>query len=417
LQAICDPSAANACAAMALFELARTQSLGGRFEESAATFLRLAGERPSDPLAPNAIDIAMVIREELYRAAPDALRADALSAALAIATRHFPTHPQRDHWRLIEVELAALRGDADGALRAADALPRTDARWGEARLWVAGAALDPRAALTDADRVTRADRELAALADRPDAVLGPVFAVRRALIAARRDGLAGESAKAQSAADAIASDRANPMEIRLAALAIRLDIDERSGRELTLPSTLLEEIRRDASAWWPAVRERVRAAISSTDEAFCTRQLRSLIVPFVEIAASERNAEGRIALAEALLRAGQPTLVDRAFREGEERQVPAMLVRAEGLRRQGTAASLDAAMGLFRAVSAAVPERSLEWWRAELGQLRVAAAPGTGDAAVAVRARIHWLRGIDHTLGGPLTGPAIEELLRSLPDR
>ena len=39
------------------------------------------------------------------------------------------------------------------------------------------------------------------------------------------------------------------------------------------------------------------------------------------------------------------------------------------------------------------------------------------ESVTAVRARIHWLRGLDPTLGGDATGPAIESLLRSLPDR
>lgn len=417
---------AAACRPLALFELGRGQSLAKRYAESATTFLRLVNDYPLDPLAASAIDVAVIVREELYRASSDPRLADALRDSLRDALRpalaHFPHHPQRLHWHLLEAELALACGDADVALAAADAFTPERPEWGSVRIMAAEAALDPRWTASDGDRIARADRELAATAT---LTLTPELAARRSLVAATRDLLAGSIDRAAAAAGAIAENPAAPLPLRAKGLLTLFLTLDRREQPIALPPLAEEAIRADPAAWWPWLRIRLLGDAAQvraiTDDAaataFARRRLRTLLPLLLDVAARDGDAPSRVTLAEAAMRAGLLGLVDRIFPADEERTVPALLVRADAKRLAGDRGSREASMRLFRAVTDAVQERSAEWWRAELGQLRVAAAEGTPESVVAVRARIHWLRGIDGTLGGGAVGPAIEALLRSLPDR
>ncbi len=417
---------AAACRPLALFELGRGQSLAKRYAESATTFLRLVSDHPLDPLAPSAIDVAIIVREELYRASSDPRLADALRDSLQEALRpaldRFPQHPQRQHWRYLEAELALARGDADVALAAADSFTPQQAEWGSVRIMAAEAALDPRWVASDEVRIARADRELAATAALS---LTPELAARRSLVAATRDLLGGSAERAADAASAVAEDAAASLALRAKALLTLFLSFDRRERPIAIPPSVEEAIRADPASWWPSLRVRVLGdaaqahaiADESAATAFARRRLRAILPLVLDVAAHDGDAASRVILAEGAMRAGLLGLVDRIFPAAEERTVPALLVRAEAKRMAGDKGSRDGAMTLFRAVTDAVRERSAEWWRAELGQLRVAAAEGTPESVVAVRARIHWLRGIDGTLGGGAVGPAIEALLRSLPDR
>jgi hypothetical protein len=410
---------------LALFELGAIASDGQRYLEAQGHFLHLARHYPEHPLAMAAMEIALLVSGELHRAsvgpdldrAPDPEALERLDEAVRYALATFPASRERTAWIELSAEIAFLRGNVAGTRDAAASLgsaPGAD----RARLLAAEVTI----AAEDVKPTERLDAVGRDLADLDRARLEGTMAARREIVRARHALLAGEPDRAVATATSVVLDVTLPMSLRGRALQTLLRALDASGGRGSLPERVGAAVRSDPNAWWPAVRETLRRRVEEfatgtdeTSEPPASPMIELLGTVFLDVAAADGDAGWRIRLADAMVRSGQCALVDRIFPASESHRPAALLQRAEARRRLGGAEDRTSAMRLFREAMDAAAERSLEWWRAELGQLRLAAAGAT--TVDAVRARIHWLRSLDTNLGGSVTGPQIEALLRSLPDR
>lgn len=404
---------------LAMVALARCECRARRYREAVRDCERYAEEYPDGPGAADAIDLAIFILAEGRRERPSTEDDLALLRIVRSALDRFPAARQRADWLVIAAEVAHDRGEVDLARRAADELPPGHVDADRTRLLAAETTVDA----VDRPRERRAElvgHDLQLLDGLRSALAAePSLAARAAILAARHAGLAGDPAKAAERGAAVARDASILHDLRGRALVAIIEAQVENGVEVVLPPDLGVAAASDPDAWWPSLRAPVRAIVdrilalpADAAAAEAKRLLGSFGPPLAEVAAADGDGAWRLRLAEALLRAGACDAVQRVFPASESHTAAALLLRAEARRLAGAG---DEAMRLFREATDASAERSVPWWQAELGQLRVAAAtPANVDA---VRARIHWLRGLDHALGGPPVGPAIEALLRSLPDR
>jgi tetratricopeptide (TPR) repeat protein len=420
--ALIDETPRNACRPLAIMALATEATSAKRYEEAISHYERVAREYPSLHVAPLMMDTAIFIRSALRKVDDNEAARTAFAEALAFAMKTFPAAQERPSWLLLASELAFERGDLATLRQCADTAPR-GAEMNPVFLRAAERTVDAESMpLAERIRLVNADLGKIAQAEPAPAATTPEIAWRRS-IEARAQRLGGEIEKAVATASTLVLDEAAPAEIRQRALTtILLALDE-GRREVRLPTEVESLVAKSPELWWPGARPLLANWLTrltaepenETNRAEARRTLGALIPLFVGTAARDGNRSWRLKLADALLRSGAFAAVDQVF-QGDEAHTPeALILRAEGQRRRGGDAALASAMRLFREATDASVERASTWWQAELGQLRVAATmPGTVDA---VRARIHWLRSIDTALGGAATGPAIEELLRSLPDR
>ncbi len=430
-----------------LFELGRTLSVAGRFDEAFAPFARLVTDHPRDPLCGPAADLAIVIGIDRHRRAPDAQSRTTLADLLGRAIDACPDHPERQAWLAAACELDCEARDPAAALGFASLMDPAHPRFAAMRVLVTRTALDESVELNDVERAAIALRALDPLVGTdgasPTALLRNADAAthawvdallaRRALLDADGNGGNGgrvTDAKERAIAcimrdDAPADDL---IDARAHALVTLVEALRRSGAGPDLARPVAAAIERDAARWRRALRVELDGAIDrlasptiDTDAPRPADRDAALLAAVAPSLVTDLRADGprRLALAQALIAAGRPELVERVFPplEADSDTIDALLLRGDAMRRRNTPGSRGDAMRVFGTVAARAPERSEAWWRAELGQLRTTAASGTDEAIVAVRARIHWLRGIDRTLGGERTGPAIESLLRSLPER
>lgn len=422
LRGIADQRPPSPLLPLTLKELAWAAADAKRYDDAIALYERFARECRTNREAASMLGIAIFLRSTL-READDSERARAeLAATLDEAIARHPQAREWIDWLVMASTLAAERRDAAGLRRCADAAP-SDARMVPVFLRAAEGTLDDPA-LPEAERAAMAERYLARARGLEVEGAAPTpNAARRRLLDARRAALTGDLDAAIAGTTSLASDASAPDEVRRSALTDLVAALARTTSEVRPSAELVLLIADDPSSWWPAVAPSIRQWVQrvtaepadAANLAEATRLLGVLGPLFLGPAARDGDPAWRCRLADAMLRAGAPTEVDRIFPAAEAHGTEALLLRAESQRRRGGEAALASAMRLFREVTDASKERSPEWWRAELGQLRVAAASASNVDAV--RARIHWLRGLDHDLGGPASGPAIEELLRSLPDR
>jgi hypothetical protein len=291
------------------------------------------------------------------------------------------------------------------------------------QIMLAEVMLDDRCQLDRALRIAEVDRAMAALDATP---VAPALSARAIVLSIRRDLMHGNFDTAQANTFSFAIDPSVAIEARATALKALLAAYEGARRPLALSPEVASELRARGELWWPELRSWFRplaeriAAMDDAERASAADVTFAAIGPLLApLASKDGDSAWRVRLATALVAAGRDALtdttIDRLFPASESHTVPALLVRANARLERGDGPSRDEAMRLFREAATLVKEESPLWWEAELGQLRVAAAsPGTADA---VRARIHWLRSLDTTLGGAAIGPRIEALLRSLPDR
>lgn len=426
-------------APLLLFELGRSLSVDGRFDEAYEPFAEVVLKHPNDPLAAAAADLAIMIGLDRHRRAPNAESLATMTALLETAIHAHPTHPERDGWLAAACELACEARDPAAALSFAALMSPSDPRSAAMRVLVARTALAEDADLNDFERAALAGRALAPLigdgsspattipsgADPATIAWVDALLARSALLDI--DGNGGRAGEAKERSIACIGRADAPIEARAHALVTLAEALRRGGEGPDLPRAISATIERDAGLWRTALRaeldgslERLAAATidgpragqSHRDAAFLAAVAPSLVIEL------RTDAARRLALARALIAAGRHELVERVFPplEADSDAIDALLLRAEAMRLRDTSGSRADAMRLFGVVAARSAERSAPWWRAELGQLRTTAQGKTDEAIVAVRARINWLRGIDRTLGGEPVGPAIESLLRSLPD-
>ncbi len=401
---------------LALYELGRTHAKLRRYAEAADALRRFAAAFGDDPLAREALDLALDIDTELAHGLPPSdQRVAALRSTLEVAIARYPDDPRRFSWRLQAAGLAIEAGDGALALRLLASIPATvaespDARLGEieALLLQAGSGNAPKA-IEDAqgrlDGLRLADRDEARLA-------------RRDLLRARWAVLTqGWPLALQSATAALARSGASPV-VQQQALALALEVQAASGDPIVVPSApslgaaerraVLERFARTALAAIDATRDRGELDAA---EALAKAQLGG-VAESLDALTKGGQAVDALLLARILVesRRGAAAIeVARRALASQPGDAVAVATLAEALRQVGGADHLAEAAAILRETQSRVPDRSPAWWelQAELAEV-LAATPGNADA---LRTGIESLRITDPTMGGPRHAARFERIV------
>lgn len=400
-----DPSALGALAPLLAFEDARLLALAGEYHEAAKRFRTLAFERSDDPVASEAIDLAMEILFELSLSpsTTDAQRADA-AVAMTEAIATFYDHPNRDRWRVHLGNVELDRGRLASARSAFAASPSEPAREGASLAWILTAL------------GARDEAELAAAVRESDAALPPPAATpsgRRILIEGLRARATGDD---RAAADLIDQALGQPTlltgdvrhglrELLAAQRRARMAPTFTTGAGLAVQR--FPTLARDAIL---AELEGPFARTLETSEAIASVEaatLRNLLPPTSRVLAAMTPAQ-RALVASALLADQRRT--DAAAITGPllaESQDPAtMLLHARAVEEAQPREAFD----LYRTVVQRAEPQSPAWWSAQVGELRLRFATPSAETAELVVARVNRLRQTDAELGGERTRAALEGL-------
>ncbi len=417
-----DPSDSNATTSArgpAEFELGRALSRAQRYEDAARRFRHFAEAFPEDPLAAEAMDLAVTIDSEMALADPSSLeRRASLRATLTSALDRFPEHAQWNEWRLLLATAAVADRDPDAALAALRLIPSTADNATEARLLEAESHL---LRVRDADKVAlpailiAIDHALQAL---ESSTLSPKQSHRRALVIGQQQRLTGNLDAADATLRTLVGDTGATLEIRSAAIAALIQLREDRGGVIEFSPEMAAFAKSAPLAFWNAVRtwtlEACRGTSSDLEpinggDELAKRRLSALGAPIaatlVDLSPLPVSRDEALSIVRTLLSADAPlaaaSLATRlaALRPDD---MDVALVSAEAKRRCGGDRELAAAMSEFVAIGDRVTESTTAWWQAQLGQVRIAAsspALGKSDRA-AILTRVQRLRGIDPAFGG-----------------
>lgn len=405
---------------IARFELGRTLAHLRRYAESAEVFRSFANDFPDDPLAVEALDLAL----EIARPLADGVRADdpraiALRALLDLAIERYAFDRRRAAWRIEAAELALAAGESERAIALATAVAPTDADAPRARLIEAESLL--RQGAQDAARIA------ALIASAGDRASKAGDAARRALVLAGLALSRGDAEEAIERADdaidaalplpaserrmlirtavarslAARSARADPVVVPVAALAL--------GPELAPP--LLAHARRVVADLDAARAAGDPRPFLRGEGARLLGDSVAVLAPLLERPPRDLDAPSPGEWADILLAAGaaEAALAPARAAYGAAPADPAAALRyAEALRRGagGDAALRDEPAAIAREVQRRAERGSAAWWEAELLIVRLLAVDPASRAGAA--ARINRARLVDADLGGPRYRPFLE---------
>lgn len=387
------------------YEHARALALLGRYQEGANEFRTLALERSGDPVAADAIDLAIEILAELAQVSlsDEVARKRATDAITDGLAQHFD-HPNRDRWRVLLGNLELDRGRLAAARMAFESVPGSpDARLGEALAWLLTAS-SAREAGDRAEAVAAADRSIAAAADARNG--------RRDLVEGLRARVNLDPRVALHRFDAALADASlSAGDTRRALTGLfETHVDLHQRPELT-PSALmavrrLPTVARDVivSQLEPTFSRSLEVS-AATLEAEAQRVSR-LLPPPAEVLGTMTPAD-RALVANALLADGRP---DEAL------GLTAVLVAQDPLNtellllhaRASEKTSPAAATAIYRALIGREPSQSRGWWSAQVGELRLLLEGASRERAEVVLTRVNRLRLLDRQLGGERTRAALE---------
>lgn len=374
------------------------------------------------PSARAAIELALEI--DSARAKEDAAGESAYDASLAVALRRFPTDPARDAWAVARADLALhpsfhaaetararealLTVAPDGPAAPRRALREAEAAWIDLTARRARSADERREAAAqirgDAERCARA------LAGSPDAARAETLAAVAALAAGAPEAAAerADRALAEPALDARTGERA-----ALAAIEARSAIADAPQ----LPPEIARECARSTAVAARLDGELVRRTQSLAESLLARPPESGLslapagdLARLADLARARGDAPSAIeARALAALLAGDCAEALRLSAGASDAQRSLDMLAAEALRCAGDDASRASAferMKRLAPVSAA--ERDLVWWRAQLGQLEIAAATGTRRADIV--SRVNRLALLDPGFADPRLARRFEAL-------
>lgn len=396
------------------YELARARGLAGDLADAADEFFELAASASDDPLAADAMDLAIEISTDI------ALKAAATEADRERATRiartgveQFYDHPHRGRWLACGGELA-LAGGRLGEAQASFARIANDpgARLGEALAATASAA-----AVANAGERAKDVEAASALLERA----GASESGRRDLVEGWIMALRGDRAAALERLTRALGDRRLAAHDVEWAIAVFLRTEAAAGATVALDANAISAANRAPAAARRAIVEYVRETMLALDHEPVERvrsaaaQALGGLVPLPPAVMQIASDEERALVARAMIRAGKSddayrvtaTLLSESPKDEERMLLHA--TAAESVRRAE-------ALAIYRAVIAATHEGSSAWWRAQLGELLLMEsepAPTTDaarDAADLVLARINRLRQRDEQLGGDATRAQFEAL-------
>ncbi|MBL9147745.1 MAG: hypothetical protein JNM94_03545 [Phycisphaerae bacterium] len=398
----------GALAPLLAFERARLLALAGDYREAAQKFRTLAFERSDDPVASEAIDLAMELLFELSLSpsTTEAQKADA-ATAMTEAIAKFYDHPKRDRWRVHLGNVELDRGRLAAARTAFAASPSESAREGLALAWLL-TALGARGEAEVAASLRESDAAMPAPAATPSA--------RRLLLEGLRARATGDNGTAAARIDAALADPS------LLTGDVRVGFREllSSQRRASAPPALTPGAAAAAERMPTLARDAIvaeletsfarSAEISEATAAVEATSLRTLLPPPPRVLATMTPAQ-RALVATALLADRRRT--EAAAITGPllaESQDPAtMLLHARAVEESQPREAFD----LYRAIVQRAEPQSSAWWNGQVGELRLRFATPSAETAELVIARVNRLRQTDPDLGGERTRAALEGLAES----
>ncbi len=396
------------------YEHARALALTAKYAEAADSFLLLSTSESADPLAADAIDLAIEIAVELGRAAnsDDAARTRA-NTALSVGLGQFFDHPSHERWLLLKGELAL---DVDRLAEARRAFARVgtsaDARLGEALTWIADADAT-RSASDRTNALTAATRCLSRAGEAPSG--------RRSIIEAWRFLIESDGVSAIERLHSAFGDKHLAASDLRRALRLLFRAQASAGLAASLSPEALERVTAAPNVAQLVIFDYVRStlaqlrAVSAGDRPANAEHRLGSLLPLPAAVLSNATSDDRILLAKAFLAVSRnaeafaitSSLIAESPDDSERRLLHARAAEADHRAEAGA---------LYRSIVASAGEGSAAWWQAQVGELRLLepAATLSADAARGVSdtilARVNRLRHRDPALGGEETASALESL-------
>lgn len=405
---------------LARFEWARTLAQLRRYEQSAEVFRSFATDFSDDPLALEALDLALEIDRELaLDAAPRSPRATALRSTLDLAIGRYALDPRRSAWRVEAAELALRAGDPSRAAELAANVPDggrvgVDARLVEIAAWLAigdAAALERSGLLLERipPESLEGDRQARrhALSGRHRLARGEAEAALRDANAAMAVPLASDATLASAVATSLRAQAAMGLAVDVPVAAERLGgtihgpLVDFAGEALARLEVLRDEGRIDEYALLGP-----RLLRAAAERLHLDRRSGAALDPALVAAALLAAGEAESAIDPARdAFALNPNDSFTALRYVEALRASSLLQTEESIR----AARRDDAARIARDLRGRLPEGTPAWWGAELALVHLLADdPSTRESAVA---RVNRARIVDPELGGPRYRPWFEAVV------